>query len=82
MSTAAGIQREAKISGEDANAVRAMAVDNPPNTSYDLMNLLTHATSHLIEDPKRVAIAQKAVASYTSENEHARVCPVCHIRRN
>ena len=74
--------REAKISGEDGNAIRAMAIENPPETSYDLMNLLTNATSHLLEDPRRVRTAQNAVASYTSETEHARVCPVCHSRRN
>ena len=74
--------REAKISGEEANAIRAMAIENPPETSYDLMNLLTNATSHLLEDPRRVRRAQNAIASYTSETEHARVCPVCHARRN
>lgn len=74
--------REAKISGEEANAIRAMAIDNPPQTSYDLMNLITNAASHLLEDPRRVRSAQNAVASYTSEAEHARVCPVCHVRRN
>ena len=74
--------REAKISGEEANAIRAMAIENPPETSYDLMNLLTNATSHLLEDPRRVRRAQNTVASYTSETEHARVCPVCHVRRN
>ena len=74
--------REAKISGEEANAIRAMAIENPPETSYDMMNLLTNATSHLLEDPRRVRRAQNAVASYTSETEHARVCPVCHARRN
>ena len=74
--------REAKISGEEANAIRAMAIESPPETSYDLMNLLSNASSHLLEDPRRVRRAQNAVASYTSETEHARVCPVCHARRN
>ncbi len=74
--------REARIIGEDANAVRALAIENPPQTSYDVMNLITQATSHIIEDPRRVHRAQLAVASYTSAQEHARVCPVCHARRN
>jgi len=74
--------REAKISGEEANAIRAMAIESPPETSYDLMNLITNATSHLLEDPRRVRRAQNTVASYTSETEHARLCPVCHTRRN
>lgn len=74
--------REAKISGEDANAIMAMAIENPPESSYDMMNLLSNATSHLLEDPRRIRRAQNVVASYTSETEHARVCPVCHSRRN
>ncbi len=74
--------REAKISGEDANSIRAMAIDNPPETSYDMMNLLSNATSHLLEEPSRIRRAQQAVADYSSETEHARVCPICHSRRN
>ena len=74
--------REAKISGEEANAIRAMAIENPPETSYDLLNLLSYATSHLLEDPRRVRRAQDAVASYTSEDKHARLCPVCHTKKN
>jgi len=74
--------REAKISGEEANAIRAMAIESPPETSYDMINLLTNATSHLLEDPRRVRRAQNAIASYTSETEHARLCPVCHTKRN
>jgi len=46
------------------------------------MNLLSNATSHLLEDAMRVRRAQNTVASFTSEEEHARLCPVCHTRRN
>ena len=74
--------RDAKITGSDANAIRAMAIENPPQTSYDMMNLLSNATSHLLEDAMRVRRAQNTVASFTSEEEHARLCPVCHTRRN
>ena len=74
--------REAKTTGEEANAIRAMAIESPPETSYALMNLLSNASSHLLEDPRRVRRAQNTVASYTSEDEHARVCPVCHTKRN
>lgn len=74
--------REAKITGTDANAIRALAIEEPPQNSYEMMNLMTRASSHLLEDPRRVRRAQAAVQSYTSETEHARVCPVCHARRN
>ncbi len=74
--------REAKITGKEAEAIRAMALENPPQNSYDMMNLMTAASSHVIENPGRVRRTQLAVASYTSTDEHARVCPVCHARRN
>ena len=74
--------REAAITGEDAEAVRALALQTPPENSYDMMNLITFATSHLIEIPHRVRRAQLAVASYAHETSHARICPVCHARRN
>lgn len=74
--------KEAKISGDDAVAIRAMALENPPSTTYDLMNLISNASSHLLEEPKQVRTAQDAVAAYTSEDEHTRLCPVCHTKRN
>jgi len=74
--------REAKISGRDAEAVRALALERPPQNSYDMMNLITYATSHIIERPNVVRRAQVTVANYTHEETHALLCPVCHTRRN
>lgn len=74
--------KQARISGSDANAVRALALENPPQNSYDMMNLITNATSHLLQNPSQVRRAQNAVAAYTSSDQHERVCPVCHARRN
>lgn len=73
--------REAKIAGRDAEAVRAMALQEPPENAYDMMNLITFATSHVIERGPTVRQAQLAVANYTAEHQHARVCPVCHAVR-
>jgi hypothetical protein len=70
--------KEARISGADADAIRALALENPPNNSYDMMNLITYGTSHIFESPARVRTAQLAIADYTSADEHARICPVCH----
>ncbi len=75
------LMKEAKITGADAIAIRAMAIENPPQTSYDLMNLLSDATSHLLESPRQIVVAQKAVADYSSESEHSRICPVCRSKR-
>jgi hypothetical protein len=73
--------RESRISGADADAVRALALERPPENSYDMMNLLTYATSHVFENVHHVRRAQLAIADYTSAEEHARVCPVCHQAR-
>lgn len=77
-----GMLRQSRISGEDAHAVRAMAIENPPATTYDLLNLMTYATSHVISNAQRITQAQRAIAVFSSEDSHARVCPVCHARRN
>lgn len=74
--------RQAKITGEDADAVRALAIENPPQNSYEVMNLITMATSHILDNPNNVRRAQNAVANYAGEEAHARICPVCHARRN
>jgi len=76
-----GMLRQAHITGNDANMIRAMALQNPPTNSYDMMNLLSYATSHLLERPSSIRRAHEVVASYSSENEHAAVCPLCRGRR-
>lgn len=73
--------REAKISGKDAEAIRALALENPPETSYDMMNLLTYASSHILRQAPRVRQAQLVAANYTQQETHSRVCPVCNTRR-
>jgi len=74
--------RQARISGVAANAVRSMAIENPPTNSYQMMNLITFASSHLLEQPKQIQRARQALVEYIAEDTHARVCPVCHATRN
>ena len=73
--------RQAGITGKDAEAVRAQAIQNPPRNSYDMMNLITWASSHLITTPERVHRALNASATFASVSDHASVCPLCHTRR-
>jgi hypothetical protein len=73
--------REAGITGKDAEAVRAQAIQNPPHNSYDMMNLITWASSHILQEPIRIHRALRAGASFSDESEHASVCPLCHARR-
>ena len=73
--------RQAGITGSDAEAVRAQAIQNPPRNAYDLLNLITWASSHVIQEPERIPRALNAGATFASEQDHASICPVCHARR-
>lgn len=70
--------KEARISGKDAETVRALALENPPQNTYDVLNLITYASSHLLGRPEQVRHALDAAASFQEQSEHARICPVCH----
>lgn len=59
-------------------AVRAEALRNPPQNSYDVMNLGSWATSHVMEDPAHVVRGQRSLAAFVSEESHARLCPTCN----
>ena len=69
---------EAGIRGRLADAVRARALEAPPRTSWDVYNLGTWASTHLIEEPRQLVRARRATEHYASTTEHARVCPMCH----
>lgn len=72
--------RRASITGKEAEAIRAQAIQVPPSNSYDMMNLITWATSHVVRSPERRQRALAASATFASESEHARTCPLCHSR--
>ncbi len=74
--------RQAGISGEAAQAIRAMALETPPQNHYDMMNLLTYATSHLLADPRQVMRARQSVAEFVQADAHDRICPVCRQARH
>lgn len=76
-----GLLREAKITGEDAEAIRARAIQEPPRNTYEMVNLITWASSHVIREPARIQRALTASATFTSKQEHACICPLCHSRR-
>ena len=81
----AGILEEllhrAGITGKEAEAVRAQAIQEAPRNTYDMMNLITWASSHIIESPDRIQRALNASATFTSESQHATICPLCQTRR-
>ena len=73
--------RSAGITGVNAEAVRAHALEEPPETAYDAHNLITWAATHILTEPRRILRARAAMATFTSETEHRRVCPVCRRTR-
>jgi len=72
--------RDARIPPEDADAVRAWAIESPPTNRYDIHNLITRAASHLIEEPEQVRRAQRTAADYARDTTNPRECPMCHHR--
>jgi len=73
--------RRAGITGKEAEAVRAQAIQEPPRNAYDMMNLITWASSHIVRSPESVQRALNAGATFTSESQHASICPLCQARR-
>lgn len=74
--------RDAGIKGRDAEAVRARAIQDPPRNTYEMVNLITWATSHVITSPTVRHRALSTGASFVSASEHARTCPLCHATQN
>ena len=74
----AALLKKAQITGEIADAVMAMAVENPPRNAWDMHNLITYASSHLLTAPRQVDRTQKAAAAFADESTHAQTCPLCH----
>ena len=77
-----GLLRQARIRGQDAEAVQALALDNPPETAWDVMNLVTYATSHILREPAHIVAAGDAAANYAGQERHADQCPICHRGMN
>jgi hypothetical protein len=74
--------QESRITGEDADVIRARAIEAPPRNTYELLNILTWASSHVIREPQRRLRAMSTAAAFTGRREHAQICPLCHSRRN
>jgi len=76
-----GLLQQAGIRGAMAEAVRAYALEHPPRNEYELYNILTYASSHILDDPREIARAQRAGAQYTTESAHRLRCPTCRRSR-
>lgn len=73
--------KEARLPIEIAQAVRTRAIAEPPKNSYDIMNMITYASSHDLTEPRQIVRAQIAAAKFADEKQHARICPACRKNR-
>jgi hypothetical protein len=69
--------RDAKMPAKAREAVHAQALENPPQTSYDVLQLMTWATSHVLENPRHIFRAQNVATRFVNEEAHIRLCPTC-----
>ncbi|MDD5539470.1 MAG: hypothetical protein PHG61_02125 [Candidatus Marinimicrobia bacterium] len=76
------IIKESRLPPETAATVRAMALENPPRNNWEAYNLITYASSHLLETPKQILQAQDTAVKFAGAETHGRVCPVCRHSRN
>ncbi len=72
--------RRQRLNSSAAAAVRARALQFPPQNIWEVFNLGTWASSHLIPDtePRQVIRAQVAASDFVTEDTHSRVCPTCN----
>ena len=76
----AALLKEARISGEYAEAIQEHALEAPPQNAYDLYNLITWGASHVLTDPMAILRARRASDDFSHEKTHRRLCPVCRSR--
>lgn len=73
--------RQAGLHGEEITAIQARALEQPPRNEYEMMNLITWASSHVVQEPVRIARVQRETAEWVAAAEHRQLCPVCHRAR-
>lgn len=73
--------RESKMPPEAVEAIHAQALRQPPQNQYDLLNLMTWATSHVDMQPQLVARTMGATAEMQNHEQHGKRCPICHRSR-
>ena len=76
----AALIKKAKLGEIEAKAIQMQALQAPPTNSYEMMNLMTWASSHVSREPVVSRRLRLVAEDYHHEATHARICPVC--RRN
>jgi hypothetical protein len=70
--------KKSGLNPDTMHAVRAHALEQPPENAFDMMNMITWGSTHVEREPLRVLRARRAAHDFGHERTHARSCPFCH----
>jgi hypothetical protein len=75
----AGYIRNARLNGDDAQAVQAQAINEPPRNQYDLFNIATNTATHSRRNKTlaQMMAQQRKAAANIGEHIHGAYCPTC-----
>lgn len=71
------LMRDSRLRPSETSALWAEATENPPETVYDVFNLMTWLSSHVLEDPERISRVQRVASNFVDEGAHSKFCPTC-----
>jgi hypothetical protein len=73
-----GYIRNARLGGDDANAMRAQAINEPPRNQYDLFNMATATATHRRNKSlSEMLKQQRRAAGNVGTHHHQGYCPTC-----
>ncbi|MEE8209238.1 MAG: hypothetical protein V3R38_00655 [bacterium] len=73
-----GMIRAAKLPNHMGEAIRDMAIANPPHNAFDMFNLLTYTATHQAKGFEQQLKAQTKAGANAEPGVHAQWCPTCH----
>jgi hypothetical protein len=75
----AGYIRNARLNGEDAQAVQAQAINEPPRNQYDLFNIATNTATHSRRNKTlaQMMTQQRKATANVGGHIHGAYCPTC-----
>jgi hypothetical protein len=69
--------KEMRLDPMSAESMRAHALEAPPANSFELHQLATWTTSHVVQDERIRVRAMNTSAEFLHATTHRRICPVC-----
>lgn len=72
-----GILQQAHLPDDMEKLVRARALAQPPENAWEMMNLITYATTHATDDYEVVRKSNKAMSTFAHNVAVHKVCPLC-----